>query len=116
MIPPLGGAQEGGHRRAELTRAEQKRHAAQRNLQALTLELAHHQRLRFGPKSAALAVPQGDLGAATARLDHAASAAGSEPLAHRMPPARPRRASPDPRPRPAKAGGAVRTGSTAAKT
>ncbi len=86
----LSGADEVAQLRAELTRAEQNLHAAQLKIQALTLELAHHQRLRFGQKSEALAQGQGDLFAETALIDQAAIEAEIERLANRMQPARAR--------------------------
>ena len=86
----LSGADEVAQLRAELTRAEQNLHASQLKIQALTLELAHHKRLRFGQKSEALAQGQGDLFAETALIDQAAIEAEIERLANRMQPARAR--------------------------
>jgi transposase len=62
-------------------------HAAQLKIQALTLELAHHKRLRFGQKSEALAVNQGDLFAETALIDQAAIEAELERVANELNPA-----------------------------
>jgi len=90
FIPPLSGGAEVEQRRAELTRAQQNLHAAQLKIQALTLELAHHKRLRFGQKSEALAVNQGDLFAETALIDQAAIEAELDRLANQLNPA-PRR-------------------------
>jgi transposase len=79
IMPPLPGADAVEQLRAELTLAQQTLasreaalHAAQLKIQALTLELAHHKRLRFGQKSEALAVNQGDLFAETTLIDQAA--------------------------------------------
>ena len=58
--------------RAELARSQHNLHAAQLKIQALTLELAHHKRLRFGQKSEALARGQADLFNETAQIDQAA--------------------------------------------
>ena len=58
--------------RPELARSQHNLHAAQLKIQALTLELAHHKRLRFGQKSEALARGQADLFNETARIDQAA--------------------------------------------
>jgi len=74
--------------RAELTLAQQQLHAAQLKIQLLTLELAHHKRLRFGPKSEALSHSQGDLFAETALIDQAAIEAEIERLAHPLQPTR----------------------------
>jgi hypothetical protein len=90
FIPPLSGGAEVEQLRAELTRAQQNLHAAQLKIQALTLELAHHKRLRFGQKSEALAVNQGDLFAETALIDQAAIEAEIERLANQIEPARAR--------------------------
>ena len=97
FIPPLNGGGEVEHLRAELALAQQALasraaalHAAQRKIQLLTLELAHHQRLRFGPQREALSPSQGDLFAETARIDQAAIAAEIERLAHPLQPQRPR--------------------------
>lgn len=84
-MSPLSG--EVAQLRAELTRAQQHRHAAQLKIQALTLERAHLQRRRFGQKSAALAQGQGDLFAETARIDQAAIAAELERVANQIHPA-----------------------------
>ena len=72
--------------RGELMLAQQKLHAAQLKIQALTLELAHHKRLRFGQKSEALAVNQGDLFAETALIDQAAIEAELERAANQINP------------------------------
>jgi transposase len=81
--------------RAELALAQQTLasreaalYAAQLKIQALTLELAHHKRLRFGQKSEALAAHQGDLFAETALIDQAAIEAEIERLANQIEPAR----------------------------
>lgn len=58
--------------RAELARTQQNLHAAAIKIQALTLELAHHKRLRFGQKSEALARGQADLFHETTQIDQAA--------------------------------------------
>ena len=96
-MPPMKGCGEVEQLRAELTLAQQTLasreaalHVAQLKIQALTLELAHHKRLRFGQKSEALAVNQGDLFAETALIDQAAIAAEIERLANQIEPARAR--------------------------
>jgi len=90
LMSPLSGRGEVEQLRAELTRAQQNLHAAQLKIQALTLELAYHKRLRFGQKSEALAQGQGDLFAETALTDQAAIEAEIERLANRRQPARAR--------------------------
>ena len=75
--------------RAELARSQHNLRAAQLKIQALTLELAHHKRLRFGQKSEALARGQADLFNATAQIDQAAIEAELEQLT-RPPASRPR--------------------------
>jgi hypothetical protein len=98
FIPPLNGGGEVEQLRAELALAQQALasreaalHAAQLKIQLLTLELAHHKRLRFGPKSAALSHRQGDLFAETALIDQAAIEAEIARLANQMQPTRPTR-------------------------
>jgi transposase len=86
-MSPLSGGGEVEQLRAELTRAQQNLHAAQLKIQALTLELAHLKRLRFGPKSEALAHGQGDLFAETALIDQAAIEAELERVANQINPA-----------------------------
>jgi transposase len=97
LMPPLPGADEVEQLRAELTLAQQTLasreaalHVAQLKIQALTLELAHHKRLRFGPKSEALAVNQSDLFAETTLIDPAAIEAELERLANQLQPTRAR--------------------------
>ena len=90
FIPSLHGGGEVEQLRGELILAQQKLHAAQLKIQALTLELAHHKRLRFGQKSEALAVSQGDLFAETALIDQAAIEAEIDRLANPIQPTRPR--------------------------
>jgi transposase len=97
FIPPLNGGGEVEQLRAELALAQQALasreaalHAAQRKIQLLTLELAHHKRLRFGPKSEALSHSQSDLFAETALIDQAAIEAEIERLANQIQPKRPR--------------------------
>jgi transposase len=87
LMSPLSGGGEVEQLRAELTRAQQNLHAAQLKIQALTLELAHLKRLRFGPKSEALAHGQGDLFAETALIDQAAIEAELERVANQINPA-----------------------------
>lgn len=79
--------------RTELARSQQTLHAAQIKIQALTLELARHKRLRFGQKSEALARGQTDLFNETAQIDQAAMEAELEQLTQ----------LPTPRPRPPRA-------------
>ena len=86
LMSPLSGSGEVEQLRAELTRAQQNLHAAQLKIQALTLELAHHKRLRFGQKSEALAQGQGDLFAETALIDQAAIEAELERVANQINP------------------------------
>ena len=95
LLPSLIGTDEVAQLRAELALAKQTLasreaalHAAQIKIQALTLELAHHKRFRFGQKSEALAQGQGDLFAETVLIDQAAIEAEIERLANPIQPTR----------------------------
>ena len=95
LLPSLIGTDEVAQLRAELALAQQTLasreaalHAAQIKIQALTLELAHHKRFRFGQKSEALAQGQGDLFAETVLIDQAAIEAEIERLANPIQPTR----------------------------
>lgn len=97
FIPPLTGGDAVEQLRAELALAQQALasreaalHAAQLKIQRLTLELAHHKRLRFGQKSEVLAQNQGDLFAETALIDQAAIEAEIDRLALQLQPTRAR--------------------------
>lgn len=70
-----------------MAQSQQNLQAAQLKSQALTLELAHLKRLRFGQKSEALAHGQGDRFAETALIDQAAIEAELERLANQTQPA-----------------------------
>jgi transposase len=93
VSPPEDTASELQRLRTELARSQQTLHAAQIKIQALTLELARHKRLRFGQKSEALARGQTDLFNETAQIDQAAMEAELEQLTQ----------LPTPRPRPPRA-------------
>lgn len=72
----LDQAQEEATRLAtQLTRRDTELHAAQTKIQALTLELAHLRRMRFGARSEALSVEQRDLFQETLASDVAAAEA-----------------------------------------
>lgn len=58
--------------KSELKLRESELKAAQLKIQALTLELAHHRRIRFGHKNEALSPEQRDLFQETLDTDHAA--------------------------------------------
>ncbi len=60
---------------AQITRRDTELHAAQTKIQALTLELAHLRRMRFGARSEALSVEQHDLFQETQASDVAAARA-----------------------------------------
>jgi len=57
---------------AELAARDEKLRQAELKIQALTLKLAHHKRLRFGVKSEALAAAQRDLFQEAQAIDQAA--------------------------------------------
>ena len=90
MPPPADTLSEVDRLRAELARSQQNLHAAQLKIQALTLELAHHKRLRFGQKSEALARGQADLFNETAQIDQAAIEAELAQLTQTLRPRPPR--------------------------
>ena len=97
FIPPLTGGDAVEQLRAELALAQQALasreaalHAAQLKIQRLTLELANHNRLRFGQKSEVLAQNQGDLFAETVLIDQAAIEAEIDRLALQLQPTRAR--------------------------
>ena len=69
MPPPAETLSEVDRLQAALAQSQQNLHAAEIKIQALTLELAHHKRLRFGQKSEALARGQADLFNETAQID-----------------------------------------------
>ena len=87
--------------REALVRRETELKAAQLKIQALTLELAHHRRIRFGARNEAFSAEQRDLfqetwntdlGAIEAEVEHAAPAmrtqrppAGRQPLPEHLP-------------------------------
>ncbi len=77
-------ARRGDEREAQLKTAELK-------IQALTLELAHHRRIRFSNKSEALSPEQRDLFQETWNTDLAAIEAEVEQQAEALAPARPKR-------------------------
>ena len=77
---------------AELAQSRQALHAAELKIQALTLELAHHKRIRFGQKSESLAAAgQRDLFDETAASDQAAVEEELDRLAKKINPAAPRK-------------------------
>jgi len=77
---------------AELALSRQALHAAELKIQALTLELAHHKRIRFGQKSEALAAAgQRELFDETVIADQAAIEEELERLAPAAKPAAPRK-------------------------
>jgi transposase len=78
--------------RQTLARQEAALQAADLKIQALTLELAHHKRLRFGPKSEALAAAgQRELFEETVAADQAALEAELEQLLPKTRPKAPRK-------------------------
>jgi transposase len=78
--------------RETIARHEAALHAADLKIQALTLELAHHKRLRFGQKSEALvSFGQRDLFAETLAADQAAIEAELEQLTPKAQPKAPRK-------------------------
>jgi hypothetical protein len=74
-----------------LVRSKEALKAAELKIQALTLELAHHKRMRFGQRSEALAAGQRELFEETVAADLAAIEAELEQAQHGLNPKAPRK-------------------------